>query len=179
VRVYSPRAASRAAFAAALADVATTIEQAESAQATVEAADVVVCAARSRDETPTLLGAWLRPGTTVLSIGSTLPEQREVDAEVIARADLLVADMLEEVLEETGDLITARAEGIDASDKAITLADLVSGRHPGRERADQIVLYKSVGSAVQDLAVAGMCALAAQSQGMGGRMTQTISPVEK
>lgn len=179
VRVYSPRAESRAAFTAALADVPTAIGQADSAEQALEGADLVLCAARSRDETPTLLGAWLRPGTTVLSIGSTLPEQREVDAEVIRRADLLVADMLEEVLDETGDLIAARAEGVDATAKAVALADLVGGRHPGRERDDQILLYKSVGSAVQDLAVAEMCARAAESRGLGGRMTQAITPVEK
>ena len=52
-------------------------------------------------------------------------------------------------------------------------------RHPGREGEDQIVLYKSVGSAVQDLAVAEMCARAAAAQGLGGQMTQAITPVEK
>jgi ornithine cyclodeaminase/alanine dehydrogenase len=179
VRVHSPRAESRAAFVAALADVPTIIEPVASAQAATAGADVVVCAARSRDESPTLLGAWLRPGATVLSIGSTLPEQREVDPEVIARADLLVADMLEEVLDETGDLIAARAAGIDATGRAIALADLVGGRHRGRERPDQILLYKSVGSAVQDLAVAEMCVRAARAQGLGAALPLPIQSVEK
>jgi alanine dehydrogenase len=179
VRVYSPSAASRTRFVAALADVSTTIEPADSAEAAVEGATIVVCAARSRDEIPTLRGTWLRPGTTVLSIGSTLPEQREVDTETVARADLLVADVLAEVLDQTGDLIAARAEGIDAAGKAIALADVVSGRRPGRESRDQLVLYKSVGSAVADLAVAEMCLRAAQRRGLGAQLPLEIQPVEK
>lgn len=179
VRVFSPRAESRARFVAALADLPVRIEAVESAESAVGDASLVLCAARSRDESPTLHGAWLAPGTTVLSIGSTLPEQREVDAETIARADVLVADMPEEVLHETGDLLDATASGIDAAAKTVSLADLVAGRHPGRGSADQILLYKSVGSAVQDLAVAELCVRAADQQGAGRRLDLGLHPVEK
>ncbi|MFI6810163.1 ornithine cyclodeaminase family protein [Streptomyces luteogriseus] len=179
VRVYSPRAQSRARFVAELADVPTTIDSVDSAERALAGASVVVCAARSRDESPTLRGEWLRPGTTVISIGSTLPEQREVDTDVVERADVLVADMIEEVLDETGDLLAARAAGIDASGKAASLDDVVGGRHPGRTGDEQIVLYKSVGSAVQDLAVAEMCVRAAEKQGLGTPFPAVIRPVEK
>jgi alanine dehydrogenase len=179
VRVYSPRAESRARFAAELADLGLAIDQARSAEAAVAGTDLVVCAARSRDETPTLRGAWLDPGATVLSVGSTLPEQREVDSDVVARADLLVADALDEVLEETGDLIAAREAGVDVGGKAVALADVVTGRVPGRERPGQLLLYKSVGSAVQDLAVAELCARRAQRQQRGVVIDLGIRPVEK
>jgi ornithine cyclodeaminase/alanine dehydrogenase len=179
VRVFSPRPESRARFVAGLADVPVPIEAVDSAEAAVGDATVVLCAARSRDETPTLRGAWLRPGMTVLSIGSTLPEQREVDPEAVARAEVLVVDMAEEVLHETGDLLAAADAGIDAAAKTVPLADLVGGRHPGREREDQILLYKSVGSAVQDLAVAELCARTAERQGLGARLPLEIKPVEK
>jgi len=179
VRVYSPRAESRTRFVAELSDLPTTIEQSASAELAVEGATVVLCAARSRDESPTLRGAWLRPGMTVLSIGSTLPEQREVDVDVIDRADVLAADMLAEVLEETGDLIAALDAGVDASGKAVALADLIGGRSVGRTSGDQILLYKSVGSALQDLAVADMCVRAAQEQGLGARFPLEIRAVEK
>ncbi|MFF5148095.1 ornithine cyclodeaminase family protein [Streptomyces sp. NPDC013157] len=179
VTVYSPRSESRTRCARELADLGVEITPAESARAAVADADVVVCAARSRDQSPTLLGAWLRPGMTVVSIGSTLPEQREVDPEVLSRCALLVADMVEEVLEETGDLIAARAQGVDVSRRTVSLADLVSGRHPGREKREQILLYKSVGSAVQDLAVAEMCARSAERDGLGLVTDLGIHPVEK
>ncbi|GAA2216304.1 ornithine cyclodeaminase family protein [Nonomuraea monospora] len=177
VRVYSPRAQSRARFTAELADL--PVAAVETAEAALAGASLVICAARSRDESPTLLGSWLRPGMTVVSIGSTLPEQREVDTEVIARADVIVADVLKEVLEDTGDLLAARAAGVDATDKAGSLADLVSARHPGRVGDGQIVLYKSVGSAVQDLAVADMCARNARRLGIGVVLPISIPPVQK
>lgn len=172
VRVYSPRAESRARFAAEVG--ATPVAAPEDA---LTGADLVVCAARSRDESPTLRGAWLRPGMTVVSIGSTLPEQREVDVATIARADVLVADALEEVLHDTGDLIAARAAGAGVT--GAPLADLVAGRHPGRTRTDQIVVYKSVGSAVQDLAVAALCVRNAARLGIGARLPIGIAPVQK
>jgi alanine dehydrogenase len=179
VHVYSPRPESRARFAEALADLAVPIHTRDSAASAVADASVVICAARSRDESPTMLGEWMRPGMTVVSIGSTLPEQREVDSEVIRRADVMVVDMVHEVLQDTGDLIAAAAEGIDAGDRTVSLADLVSGRRPGREKPDQIVLYKSVGSAVQDLAVAALCLRRALQTGIGMHMPATIRPVVK
>lgn len=177
VQVYSPRAESRARFRSALSGLPVT--PTDTPEAAVSGASLVVCAARSRDESPTLLGQWLRPGTTVVSIGSTLPEQREVDTEVIARAEVLVADMVDEVLNDTGDLLAARAEGVDPTSRVTALADLVAGRHPGRTGDDQIVLYKSVGAAVQDLAVAGMCVRNAQRLGIGTELPIGISPIQK
>ena len=51
----------------------------------------------------------------MVSVGSTVPEQREVDAETIARADVIVADVVDEVLRDTGDLIAARSAGTDVT----------------------------------------------------------------
>lgn len=177
--VFSPRPASRAAFVAAMADLPFPVTGAESAEAAVETADLVICAARSRDESPTFLGSWMRPGMTVVSIGSTLPEQRELDAGAIERADLIVADMPEEVVHETGDLIAAAQSGVAFAGKVISMADLVSGRRPGRTSSDQIVIYKSVGAAIQDLAVAAMCVERAAERGLGVSAPPIIQPVDK
>jgi ornithine cyclodeaminase/alanine dehydrogenase-like protein (mu-crystallin family) len=140
---------------------------------------LVICAARSRDESPTVRGAWLRPGTTVVSIGSTLPEQHEVDVELLDRAELIVADMVDEVLHDTGDALAAKAAGVDLGPKTISLADLVAGRHPGRASSDDILVYKSVGSAVQDIAVAAMCLTEARRLGLGVPLPISIPPVHK
>jgi ornithine cyclodeaminase/alanine dehydrogenase len=149
-----------------LADIRAPVLPADSAAAAVSDASLVICAARSHDESPTLLGEWLQQGMTVVSIGSTLPEQREVDPQVIARADVIIADVVDEVRQDTGDLLAALAAGVDVGEIG-SLADLVGGRHPGRTTAGQIVLYKSVGSAAQDLAVAAMCVRNAQRLGLG------------
>lgn len=179
VIVYSPRETSRAAFCAAMADRDIAVAQAESAQAAVSGAELVICAARSRDESPTMLGAWLRPGMTVLSIGSTLPEQRELDPEAIARADLIVADMVEEVAHDTGDMIAAARAGIEFMPRLVSLSDVISGAHPGRTSPEQIMLYKSVGAAIQDLAVASLCAARARAAGLGTSIPAPIIPVDK
>jgi len=178
-RVYSPRAASRERFARDHADLPVPVEAANSAEAAVAGAALVICAARSHDESPVLLGRWLAPGMTVVSIGSTAPEQREVDAETIKRADVIVADAVDEVLRDTGDLIAARAAGADVAGRVTSLADLVSGAGGGRAHDGQVVLYKSVGSAVQDLAVAAMCVRAALDGGIGTRAPVPVEVVLK
>jgi len=179
VRVYSPSGSSRARFVTELGDLPAPVAAAESAESAVADASLVICAARSRDESPTLQGAWLRAGVTVVSIGSTLPEQREVDPAVLERADLIVADVVDEVLGDTGDLIAAREAGIEVGPRTIALADLVGRRHPGRTEPHQIVVYKSVGSAVQDLAVAAMCVENAGRLGRGTPLPVEIRPVQK
>jgi len=179
VTVFSPREASRAAFCAAMRDKGIDVVAAASSEEAVAVSDLVICAARSRDETPTIRGAWLRPGMTVVSIGSTLPEQRELDPEAIARADLIVADMVEEVAHDTGDMIEAARMGVDFSDKLIALSDVVSGAHRGRTSEREIMLYKSVGAAIQDLAVAKMCVERARSAGIGSPIPAPIRPISK
>jgi ornithine cyclodeaminase/alanine dehydrogenase len=178
-RVYSPRAASRERFAAAFEDAGFPVTPVASAQEAAGDAALVICAARSHDESPVLLGRWLAPGTTVVSVGSTVPEQREVDPETIARADVIVADVVREVLHDTGDLIAARAAGTVADGRVASLASLVSGACTGRKDDGQIALYKSVGSAVQDLAVAAMCVCAAVERGLGTRAPVPVEVVLK
>ena len=156
-RVFSPTPASRQKFADAFqASHGLSVEVVDNPQAAIDGVDVVVCAARSRDESPVLLGEWLQPGMVVLSVGSTLPEQREVDVAAMARADLIVADMPEEVVHETGDSLQAIRAGVDVAGKTVSLGDVLSGQVPARQSPEDIVLYKSVGSALQDVVTAEM-----------------------
>jgi ornithine cyclodeaminase/alanine dehydrogenase len=179
VTVFSPNPESRARFARELADTCTDIVSASSAQVAVADADVVLCAARSRDETPTLYGEGLSPGTTVISIGSTLPEQREVDVSVVAAASVIVADVAHEVAHDTGDMRAAARAAVAFESKIVPLADVVGGRHPGRTSTAEILLYKSVGAGIQDLAVATMCYARATERGVGTRLPALITPVDK
>ncbi|MEU6140587.1 ornithine cyclodeaminase family protein [Streptomyces sp. NPDC047081] len=179
VTVFSPNPASRTRFTGQLSDLDVRLETADSAPAAVEGADVVLCAARSRDERPTLRQA--PPGATVISVGSTLPEQRELGVEVIERASSIVADVPDEVAHDTGDLLAAKEAGVDFAGKLVALADVVAGRAPGRPAhdPDAVVVYKSVGSAAQDLAVAAMCVRRAAELSLGTELPVTLSPVAK
>lgn len=156
--VFSPTPKNRQAFAERFsAQLGIRCIACASAEEAVAAADLVIAAARSHDETPILRGAWLRPGMTIVSIGSTMPEQREIDAEVVRRADPIIVDVPEEVIHETGDMLAARADGVAFEHKIATLADLVQEKTPGRRSPQDIVMFKSVGSGLQDIAVAEMC----------------------
>jgi alanine dehydrogenase len=166
--VYSPTRENRERFARRFSDQLTIPCRAcENARDAVDGADVVIAAARSHNETPILQGAWLKSGMMVVSIGSTVPEQREVDPEVIRRADRIVADVPDEVADETGDMIAAREAGIEFRGKIVALADLVQRRVDVKQKADNIVLFKSVGSGLQDIAVSEMCRAAAKKAGVG------------
>lgn len=178
VRVFSPTPASRERFAHSFRP-ALDVAAVDAPEAAVHSADVVLCAARSRDETPVLRGAWLPAGATVVSLGSTLPEQREVDEETLARAACIVADLPDEVAHDTGDAIAAVKAGIDLAAKLVPLSDLVAGRIAPRRNENDIVLYKSVGSALQDIVIAEMLYARARQQGRGVELPASIVPVSK
>jgi ornithine cyclodeaminase/alanine dehydrogenase len=114
---------------------------------------------------------------TVVSIGSTLPEQREVDEQVIARAGRIVADMPEEVAHDTGDMLAATRAGIDFGAKLVPLSELVAGKVA--RAPEDIVLYKSVGSALQDVITAEMLLARARARHFGTELARSIAPVAK
>ncbi len=109
------------------------------------ACDVVVTATTATE--PVLLGEWLRPGVLVLAIGANDPASRELDAGVLDRAAFVCTDSREQALAEAGDLIGAAVELHE-------LQDVVTGTLTGRERDDDIVVFKSNGLAAWDLAAA-------------------------
>jgi ornithine cyclodeaminase/alanine dehydrogenase-like protein (mu-crystallin family) len=132
----------------------------------VDDGDLVLAAARSYGERPILYGDWLKESSTVVSIGSTIPQQRELDVSVVQRSDLIVCDALEEVLEETGDMIAARAAGISLREKSVTLAELMSGVCKSRLEASKVSLFKSVGGGLQDVVVAELILTKALAAGL-------------
>ncbi len=180
IRVFSPTPANRTRFADHFREElrVPAIAAATPREAIVNA-NVVICAARARNEVPVLQGEWLEPGMTVVSIGSTLPEQREVDPAVIDRSQLIVADMPEEVAHDTGDLLAAQAAGIPFTDKIVALSDVVAQRRAARTSPEDIVLYKSVGSALQDVVIAEMLLRRAREKGVGTMLPVNIAPVAK
>jgi ornithine cyclodeaminase/alanine dehydrogenase len=176
IDVYSPTAANRQRFAAEYGDkLGIVCHAADDAESAVRGADLVVAAARSRDETPVLHGAWLDPGATVVSVGSTLPDQHEVDAATISRAKLVVSDVPEEVALETGDMIAARECGVAFQHKLVGLAALLQGTSTV-SRDGGIALFKSVGAGLQDIAVASVCCREALKRGSYAELPMRVGP---
>ncbi|WP_324651998.1 ornithine cyclodeaminase family protein [Georgenia sp. H159] len=166
-KVFSPNPASRQRFIEGMGDLAMDLEDCESPQEAARDVDVVLCAARARGEAPTFHGDWIQPGMTIASIGSTLPEQRELDVTAIDRVDRIVVDMLDEVIDDTGDMIEARRAAIDVRAKTSELTALVANEALARQDDTEVLLFKSVGSAIQDLAVAALARTLAQARGIG------------
>lgn len=167
LRVFSPTQKNREAFAAAFAqEFGIPTLPVSSAEEAVAGASIVVAAARSHDETPILRGRWLRDGMLVVSIGSTLPEQREIDEDVVAGSDLIVCDICEEVIEETGDMLAAKAAGIAFMDKIVSLNDLMCGRADARLNTVHRPMFKSIGAAIQDIVTAELVVEKARAAGL-------------
>ncbi|WP_293969998.1 ornithine cyclodeaminase family protein [Sphingomonas sp.] len=165
--VFSPTPHKRDAFAQSLgAELGIDIRAVATPAEGVREAGVVLAAARSRGEQPILFGNWLRPDATILSIGSTVPEQRELDASVIAAADLIVCDTLEEVIEETGDMLAAAASGVDTHGRCFGMDQLMAGALDARIAQAGIRMFKSVGAGLQDVVIAEMILTRALEAGL-------------
>ncbi|MCW5752818.1 MAG: ornithine cyclodeaminase family protein [Alphaproteobacteria bacterium] len=117
-------------------------------------ADIVSCATMSSQ--PLVQGAWLRPGTHLDLVGAYTPKMRETDDEAVRRASLFV-DTRQGGTSEAGDIVDPLARGVIAArDIRADLYDLCQGRHAGRSTPEEITLFKSVGTALEDLAAADL-----------------------
>lgn len=120
-------------------------------EAAVRSADIVSCATLATE--PLVHGAWLQPGTHLDLIGGFTPAMREADGTAVQRARVFVDTP--DALAKSGDLLQAIAEGaFDAAALQGTLAALCRGEVPGRRDALELTLFKSVGTALEDLAAA-------------------------
>jgi alanine dehydrogenase len=175
VVVHSPTAAHRDTFVEAVRrDLGVRARAVASPREVCNGASVVLAAARSRGERPILFGEDLADGMTVVSIGSTVAEQRELDVSVLTRCDLMVCDTPSEVLGETGDLLAATQQGIDVRDRCFSLRELVSGEIDARVREARLPLFKSVGEGLQDIAVAELVWLKALEAGLDVELPMTF-----
>ena len=121
-------------------------------EAAVAEADIVSCATPSLE--PLVLGAWLRPGQHVDLVGSFKPDMREADDEVMRRATIF-ADTRADILKKPGDIVQPLEAGvITAEDVVGDLFGLAQGTCAGRRADDEITLFKSMGTAIEDLAAA-------------------------
>lgn len=155
VRVFSPTKDNRNAFASDVgSDLSVACLPVESGEQAAAGADLIIAASRSKDESPILLGSWLTPGMTVVSVGSTLPEQREADIDAIRICSPILCDVPEEVSQHSGDMIAAREAGVAVEDKLISLNAVLAEDTTFARDPNAIVMFKSVGSALQDIVIA-------------------------
>jgi ornithine cyclodeaminase/alanine dehydrogenase-like protein (mu-crystallin family) len=154
------------AFAARMAQaLGVRVEVADDPARAVSDADVVTCATTST--TPLFSGRALRPGTHVDAVGAFRPTTRELDATTLGRARVIV-ESYSGVLDAAGELVMAFAEGAFGRDHVVAeLAEIVSGRRPGRTAPDEVTVFKSVGFGLEDLAAGRLAYNRAVAENVG------------
>jgi ornithine cyclodeaminase/alanine dehydrogenase-like protein (mu-crystallin family) len=103
---------------------------------------------------PVLHGKWLGPGTHINAIGANYEFRRELDREAVLAASFIATDDREQVQYESADLAGPVKEGLLKWENVFNLADVISGRVRGRSSPDDITLFKSLGVAIEDVALA-------------------------
>ena len=165
VLVYSPTAANRELFAAEVGeDLGLAIEAVAEPETALNAADVVLSAYRAGPE-PSISLEATKPGSLVCGISSVRPENREVDMELWAGSRIVVDDR--EHVSHSGDGRAAVAQGLFDEAGITELWEVLQDSSRGRRSDDERLLFKSVGTAEQDIALAALVMERAQVLGIG------------
>ena len=150
-RIWGRNPQKAAAVAARLAAAGTACVAVADLAEAVSTADIVTSATLARE--PLIRGAWLRPGTHVDLVGGYTPQMREADDEAIGRARVFVDT--DAALREAGDIVQPLLSGALRRERiAGDLFGLARGACAGRCDPNEITLFKSVGTALEDLAAA-------------------------
>lgn len=136
--------------------------------AAVFAADIV-CTVTAAPE-PIVRGDWLRPGQHLNVVGASVASKREVDDAVVDRAALWV-DYRPSAVAQAGEIVAALRDGRRTEADLPEIGATLDGRAPGRGAPAQITMYRSLGIAAQDLAVAAHILERALAEGRGQRVT--------
>jgi ornithine cyclodeaminase/alanine dehydrogenase-like protein (mu-crystallin family) len=153
VRIWSRNSAHAQKLSQQLQVQNISASVAKDLEAAVGSADIISCATLA--ETPIIKGHWLQAGQHLDLIGSFTPDMREADDAAVQRARVFIDT--DAALNETGDIIGPIGSGVLRADSiAGDLHSLCRGHHAGRSQWDDITLFKSVGSALEDLAAASL-----------------------
>jgi alanine dehydrogenase len=129
---------------------------ADDIERTIGAADIISCATLA--QTPLVHGAWLNKGQHLDLVGGFTPSMREADDEAVRRSRVFV-DTRQGASKEAGDIVQPLSNGaLEAEGIVADLFELCRGEQRGREQAGEITLFKSVGTALEDLAAAELVA---------------------
>jgi ornithine cyclodeaminase len=154
-----------AALVAASRNLGLCAESARDARRVAETADVICTTTSARE--PYLRGEWIRPGTHLNLVGSSVPTTSEVDSRTLAGARLFV-DYRDSALALGGEIRRAIAQGIVPADPITgEIGEVLLGLVRGRRSADEITVFKSLGMVSEDLLVAQRLLDAAEAEDAG------------
>lgn len=165
-RVYGRNAEAAERFAHEMSkQLGITVERSASTAEAIKDADVICTATSST--TALFADADVPRGAHINAVGSYRPDMVEIPSATICRARMVV-DHHVSAMEEAGDLLAPlRAGLIDETHFRLELGSIVLGTNPGRVSADEIIIFKSVGVAIQDLCAAVHALSNARTMGIG------------
>jgi ornithine cyclodeaminase/alanine dehydrogenase-like protein (mu-crystallin family) len=166
VAVYSPNEANRRRFAHDMCEACQCdVEPVPRPEMAAEDKDIVITATSSRE--PVLSGHWLAEGTHLNVIGSNFLAKAEVDAVTVRRCESIVVDSKDQARVEAGDFVAALEEGTIHWADVHELGQVIVGRYTGRAHPQDVTLFKSLGIALEDVAVAARIYARAQEVHVG------------
>jgi len=176
VRVFDIDSARAEAFARANSTAACSVAPAPSVREAVS--DVDICITCTTSKSPILTDDLDLRGCFVAAIGADNPDKQEIAPAVLRRARVLVDDL--EACASGGDLNHALRAGAMSKDQVhAELAELAAGRKRGRMTEDELVIFDSSGSGVQDVAAAWVAYREARRTGIGGRFDLSGAAMER
>jgi ornithine cyclodeaminase len=178
VRAFARNRARREAFAAEMVGELgdqVSVMPVPTAREAISGADVICCATTSA--TPVFDADWVGAGSHVNGIGAFTLDMVELPPEIFARASLVAVDSREAALAEAGDLVAALHAGLLGPEGYLELGT-VEGDWAARRDPAAITVFKSVGLAIQDLAVtelvAGRLLAADRAEAAGGSVESAV-----
>jgi ornithine cyclodeaminase/alanine dehydrogenase-like protein (mu-crystallin family) len=164
--VYSPNEERRRAFAAEMSQACgIEVVAASRPELAAEDRDVIITATTSRD--PVLASAWVGQGAHINAVGSNFLGKAELDPATLRKCQVIAVDSKDQARVEAGDFQQALEDGSLHWADVRELGQLLVGRYPGRRHAEDVTLFKSLGIAVEDVAVAGRVYQRAVAEGVG------------
>lgn len=166
VKVFARQADKLAAFCQRLSEqTGVRVVPATSAEEAVRDSDLLGTVTTAAQ--PLFDAVWLSPGTHINAAGSNALIRQELSEATLRRCGLIAVDTVATALAEAGDLLPLLEKGRLQQRQMVELGEVIIGRQPGRESAEQITVFESQGLAIQDLAVALRVLAAAEAAGLG------------
>jgi ornithine cyclodeaminase/alanine dehydrogenase-like protein (mu-crystallin family) len=166
VQVYSPNEERRRRFCMEMEmETGCEVQPVPRPELAAQDKDIVITATTSRE--PVLYGDWLSEGTHLNIIGSNFITKAEVDVVAVRRCDNIIVDSKDQARIEAGDFAQALEDGSIHWSDIHELGQVIVGRYPGRAHPQDVTMFKSLGIAIEDVAVAARVYDKAMAQCLG------------